>query len=134
MGEFSYNALSSASFECSRCPGCQWLVFDEKDFGIVHFYNHNFRTTDKTNIALNFFQEINIRDTNKSFYESKTSLNNFGVGIQIGTPIITLYLLAIVFLILNKFGFSAHTKSKRMNYEKTITCITLCCCCSTHCV
>lgn len=72
-------------------------IFDEKDFGIVHFYNHNFRTTDKTNIALNFFQEINIRDTNKSFYESKTSLNNFGVGIQIGTPIITLYFNNITF-------------------------------------
>jgi hypothetical protein len=72
-------------------------IFDEKDFGIVHFYNHNFSTADKTNIALNFFQEINLRDASKSFYESKTSLNNFGVGIQIGTPIIILYFNNITF-------------------------------------
>ena len=63
-------------------------IFDGKDFGIVHFYNHNYDTSVKTTVAVNFFQEINLKDSSKSYYKSSTSLNNFGVGI--GSPIIIL--------------------------------------------
>ena len=73
-------------------------IFTDMDLGgIVDFYHHNFDKSKLTNIKLNFFQEINLKDSSKSFYKSKISLDDFGIGIKIGSPIINLYFNSITF-------------------------------------